>query len=169
MDRWFVIHSKPRKEEFLCEQLSIRNIESYYPCIKVRRVNPRARKYAPFFPGYLFIHTDIEKTGQATLQWLPGAIGLVRLGGDLAVIPDNVLLEIRQRVETISKVDFNQTGNIKAGDPVLICDGPFMGYEAIFDTRIDGTKRVRVFLKLVQDRSWRLELFANQIQRCPDV
>ena len=59
---WYVLHSKPRKEEFLAEQLELRKIETFAPCIRVQVVNPRARKVKPYFPGYIFVRTDLEKT-----------------------------------------------------------------------------------------------------------
>ena len=57
---WYVMQSKPNKEELLYEQLRTRDIDAYYPCIKVQPVNPRARKLKPYFPGYLFIKVDPE-------------------------------------------------------------------------------------------------------------
>jgi transcriptional antiterminator RfaH len=60
MLNWYVKHSKPNKEELLNEQLRLRRIETYYPFIKVRPVNPHALKIKPYFPGYLFIRTNLE-------------------------------------------------------------------------------------------------------------
>ena len=48
---------------------------------------------------------------------------------------------------------------------VMIQGGIFDGYEAIFDTRLAGTERVRVLLKLLKVRQMNLELPAAQIQR----
>jgi transcriptional antiterminator RfaH len=58
---WFVLHSKPHKEELLAEQLELRRIETFYPRIRVQVVNPRARKVRPYFPGYVFMHVDLDK------------------------------------------------------------------------------------------------------------
>jgi len=49
---------------------------------------------------------------------------------------------------------------------VVISDGPFAGYEAIFDTRLPGSERVRVLLQLLNSqRRVPVELNAGQIQR----
>jgi transcription antitermination factor NusG len=47
---------------------------------------------------------------------------------------------------------------------VVIQDGPFAGYEAIFDTRLPGRERVRVLLKLLQKRQVPVDLPAAQIK-----
>jgi len=55
---------------------------------------------------------------------------------------------------------------LKAGDPIRIQDGPFRGYEAIFDARLPGTERVRVLLEFLgNQRKVAVELSASQIQQ----
>lgn len=53
--QWFVLRSKPNKEDFFYDQLLAHRLEVFYPCIRVQVVNPRTRKIKPYFPGYLFI------------------------------------------------------------------------------------------------------------------
>ncbi|PIU33441.1 transcription/translation regulatory transformer protein RfaH, partial [Candidatus Shapirobacteria bacterium CG07_land_8_20_14_0_80_39_12] len=60
---WYVLHSKPNKEELLWEQLNIRKVETFYPRIRVQTVNPRARKVKAYFPGYVFVHVDLKEIG----------------------------------------------------------------------------------------------------------
>ncbi len=50
------------------------------------------------------------------------------------------------------------------GDTVMIQDGPFAGYEAIFDVRLPGSERVRVLIKLLSQRQVPLKLHAGQIR-----
>ena len=47
----------------------------------------------------------------------------------------------------------------------LVQDGPFAGYEAIFDGRISGRDRVRVLLNFLQKRQVPLDLREQQIGR----
>jgi transcription elongation factor/antiterminator RfaH len=165
MKRWYVMHSNPRKESMLYEQLTIHQIETYLPQIRVRRVNPRARKVVPYFPGYLFIYTELEHVGQSLLNHIPGAIGLVNFGDEPAVVPDYIIQEIRHKVDLMNSHDFSEMGQLKPGDRVKIQDGPFVGYEAIFDTYISGTQRARVLLKMLQDYQVKLDINANDIDR----
>ena len=55
---------------------------------------------------------------------------------------------------------------LKAGDTVRIHGGPFEGYEAIFDTRLDGQERVRVLLQFINSqREVPVELDVSQIRK----
>jgi transcriptional antiterminator RfaH len=68
---WFVLHSKPHKEELLAEQLELPRIETFYPRIRVQVVNPRARKVRPYFPRHVFMHVDLDKMGLSALHYCP--------------------------------------------------------------------------------------------------
>lgn len=162
---WYALQSKPMKEALLSEQLELCRIESYYPRIRVRPVNPRSRHVKSYFPGYVFGHVDLEKVSLSTLQWMPGSIGIVSFGGVPASVPDNLIALIRQRVDEINLAGGEQLLGLKRGDTVTIQAGPFEGYEAIFDARISGDERVRVLLKLLNRQQVPLELSASQIQR----
>jgi transcription antitermination factor NusG len=161
---WYVMHSKPNKEELLYEQLRSRNIDTYYPRIKVQPVNPRARKRKPYFPGYLFIRADLDALGPSTLRWMPGALGLVDFGSNPASVPDELLQAIQKKVEHINKLDENQAERFRAGEVVTIQTGPFAGYHAIFDSRLPGHERVRVLLQMLSDRQVGVEHRAGQIR-----
>ena len=161
---WYVLHSKPRKEEFLWEQLLAHGLDAFCPRIRVQTVNPRARKIKPYFPGYLFVHLDLERLNPSMLRWMPGATGLVSFGGEPAHVPDSLMHAIQKRVEEINAAGGEQLERLQPGEPVVIQSGPFAGYEAIFDARLPGNERVRVLLKLLQKRQVTLDLPAGQIQ-----
>jgi transcription antitermination factor NusG len=163
--QWFVLRSKPNKELALWRELSARGLESFYPQLHVRPVNPRSRKIRPYFPGYLFLHTDIEQVGTSAFQWIPFSSGLVSFDGLPAMVPDNLIQAIRRHVDEINAAGGEQFAGLKRGETVVIQGGPFDGYEAIFDTRLAGTERVRVLLKLLRARQMNVELPAAQIQR----
>ena len=162
---WYVIRSKPRKEEVVWRQVHNRGFETFLPRIRVNPVNPRARKLRPYFPGYLFVHADLDDSGTSVFQWMPHTIGLVNFGGEPAVVPDNLLHAIRKRVDEINEAGGEVFDGLQAGEKVYISDGPFKGYEAIFDSRISGSERVRVLLELLgSKRQVPLELNAGQIE-----
>lgn len=161
---WYVIHSKPNKEELLYEQLCIRKIDAYYPSIRVRPVNPRARKRKPYFPGYLFISADLDILGASTLRWMPGAIGVVDIGGEPASVPDELVKTIRHKVDQDNATDGKRNAKFKPGTKVTIQSGPFAGYHAIFDSRLTGHERVRVLMQMLWDRQVGVELSVGQIE-----
>jgi transcriptional antiterminator RfaH len=163
--QWYVLRSKPNKETALWRELTARGLECFYPQLRVRPVNPRSRKIRSYFPGYLFLHTDIEQVGTSTLQWMPFSSGLVSFDTLPAAVPENLIQAIRRHVDNINAAGGEQFVGLQQGDVVVIQGGPFDGYEAIFDTRLTGTERVRVLLKLLRVRQMNLELPAAQIQR----
>jgi transcriptional antiterminator RfaH len=162
---WYALHSKPRKEELLFEQLGLRKIETFFPRIRVQTVNPRARQVRAYFPGYVFIHLDLAEAGFSTLQWLPGVTGLVSFGGEPASVPESLITALRHKVERINGLGGELFDGLKPGEAVEIQAGPFSGYEAIFDEQISGNERVRVLLKLLQKRLVPVELPAGQVRR----
>lgn len=162
---WYALHTKPRKEELLWDQLSIRRIEAFCPRIRVQVVNPRARKIKPYFPGYLFVHVDLDHISPSTLQWMPGASGLVSFGGEPALVPDGLIHALQKRIDEINFAGGELFDDLKPGDSVVIQSGPFTGYEAIFDIHQPGSERVRVLLQLLQKRQVPLDLPAGEIRR----
>jgi transcriptional antiterminator RfaH len=163
--QWYVLRSKPNKEMVLWRELSARGFECFYPCLRLKPVNPRSRKIRPYFPGYLFVYADIEQVGASTFQWMPFSGGFVSFDEVLATVPDNLIQAIRRHVEQINAAGGEQMAGLKQGDAVRIQGGPFDGYEGIFDARLPGRERVRVLLKLLQIRQVGIELPTAQIQR----
>ncbi|MEP7133554.1 MAG: transcription termination/antitermination NusG family protein [Chloroflexota bacterium] len=162
---WYAMRSKPNKEDFLARQLETHGLKMYYPRIHVHTVNPRARQFRSYFPGYLFLQVDLETIIVSELKWMPGATGLVSFGGEPAPIPDLLIAAIQRSVDGINAADAKALDELKSGDRVVVQDGPFAGYEAIFDSRISGSERVRVLLMLLQKRQVPLDLSDRQIKR----
>jgi transcription elongation factor/antiterminator RfaH len=162
---WYALRSKPRKEEVLWRQLSAQGYEVYFPRLRVNPVNPRSKKLRAYFPGYMFINVDLEEVGRSTFNWMPHAIGLVSFGGEPASVPDNLVHAVRKRVEAIAEAGGELFQDLKKGDKIRISDGPFAGYEAIFDIRIPGSERVRVLIQMLSDRHLPVELRAGQIRK----
>jgi transcription antitermination factor NusG len=164
--RWYALRSKSRKEDIVWHQVLARGIESYYPRLRVNPVNPRSRKTKPYFPGYLFVRVDLEESGISAFKWMPHTLGLVSFGGEPAYVPDNLIHAIKRRIKEISEAGGEDFVGLKPGDKVWIHDGPFAGYQAIFDARLPGKERVRVLLQLLNDqRIVPVELESRQIRR----
>lgn len=163
--RWYVLRSKPHKEAIVWQQVRSHGLETFYPRIQVQPTNPRARKVRPYFPGYLFVRVNLAEVGLSTFQWMPHAVGLVCFGGEPAPVPDELITALRRHVKEVIAAGGELFYGLEPGDRVVVRDGPFAGYEAIFDTRLDGTDRVRVLLKMLNDRYVAMELSAGQLKR----
>lgn len=161
---WYVLHSKPNKEDFLFSQLRHRDIEVFYPCLRVDPVNPRSRKVRPFFPGYIFVRVDLENTPLSSLAYVPGANRVVSFDQKPANVTDEVIHTIKQNVERINENPDLQYDQLHHGDPVTIKGGLFEGYEAIFDTRLKGSERVRLLIKLLRGQQMRVQVPQNMVK-----
>ncbi len=155
---WYVLHSKPNREEFLFSQLQHREIETYYPRLCVEPVNPRARKVRPFFPGYLFIHVDFNKIPLSSLTYVPGAHQVVSFDYDPAIVPDDVIRMIKTNVKRVNREPKKFQPKLKHGDPVEVKGGLFEGYNAIFDKALKGSDRVCLLIKLLYGQQIRVQV-----------
>ncbi len=162
---WYVLHVKPHKERPVFELLEAKQITTYYPAIAVEPVNPRARKERPFFPGYLFVHLDLDDIGSNALRWTEGTHGLVEFGGVPATVPENLINEIKQRLLKWQVKSEGGVDNLKRGDRVRISGGLFEGYEAIFDSQLPGKQRVQVLLAYLKEQPKRLQIDTEYIQK----
>jgi len=161
---WYVLHCKPNKENLLYSQLLFRDFDVFYPRIKVKPVNPRSRKNKPFFPGYVFVRTDFNITPVTSLLYLPGINRIVSFDGEPAVVPDSVIQIIKTNVECINENPNAFHSHLQHGDPVIIQGGPFDGFQAIFDARLEGSDRVRLLIKLLHGQQKRVQMPETMIK-----
>lgn len=163
---WYVLRSKPRKEDTVYRQIKTHGYDVYYPRMRVSPVNKRSRKIKPYFPGYMFVNVDLDQMGLSTFKWMPHTLGLVCFGDEPAIVPEHLINELQSKVGKIFDIEFDGQNEFNTGDQIVVKNGLFRGYEAIFDQRISGSERVRVLLKLLNDkRQIKVELDADQIRK----
>jgi len=163
--QWHVLRSKPQKEDALYKQVMLREFGVFYPRQAYAPVNPRARKLKPYFAGYMFVHVDIEETGHSLFQWMPYSAGLVNFDGDPAVIPINIMQALIKGIESFTQNAVDTLNGITPGNLVKVISGPFAGYEAIFDTRLSGSDRIRILLNLAKGNQMSVELSALHVEK----
>lgn len=175
---WYTLHVKPHKERFVHERLlspegipylgelaGERPIEAFFPAVRVKPKNPRAAKIRPYFPGYLFVHADLEALGDNAFSWIPGAHGLVRFGDVPAIVPETLIRELKQRMVQIEEAGGLAVATLKPGDRVRVVSGPFAGYEAIFDAQLPGRERVQVLLAFLSKHPQRVEMDLEDVEK----
>lgn len=160
---WYVIRSKAHKERLLEKELEARQVTCFFPYLKVKPVNPRSKRIRPYFPNYLFVRADLEEHGTSFLQWVPYSQGLVRFGGEPAVVPDTLVYGIQKKLDVINAKGGLKTKTFTTGDAVRVIEGHFRGYEGVFDAYLDAHDRVRILLDMLTGRLLPLELKEKQI------
>jgi transcriptional antiterminator RfaH len=160
---WYVVRSKPQKEEFLYGQLLARGVEAFFPFLLVKPVNPRSRTIRPYFPGYLFVKINLEAEGFSIFQWMPGSLGLVSFDSEPASVPQELIHAVQRHVER-ANTNFGKQPAFTSGDLVVVREGAFDGYQAIFENHLPGNDRVRVLLQYLKKQQVRLVLPIQQVE-----
>lgn len=164
-DHWYALRVKPHKERLVYNWLDTHGITLFYPHVPVQPKNPRAAKERPYFPGYLFVRADLAALGDNAFAWLPGVVGLVSFGGEAAIVPDHLVYELRERVAKIRRSGGLKLAELQQGDRVRITDGPFTGYEAIFDMTLPDKERVQVLLAFLSHYPQPVQLRASDVTK----
>ncbi len=150
MDCWYAVFCKPRQETVAEENLLRQGFQVYLPRIRIRR--RRRERWIDavevLFPRYLFIRIDPLQRSTAPVRSTRGAVGLVRFGGEPALIPDAVMDALLRREDLSSGLHQDNRPIFAAGEPINLVEGPLAGMEGVF-THEDGEQRVIVLLDLL--------------------
>ncbi len=163
MAQWHLLYTKPHKEPQVNRLLIERDIETFFPVVQLERGYGRGIRVEPFFPHYLFARFDARVGDSLTLQWLAGVRTIVHFGDRPAVVPDEAIAELRQRMEPFDEQVLHPgEWRFRAGEYVEIVKGPFVGLDAIFQKGLKSKDRVQVLLHVLG--SWnRVELGTSEI------
>jgi len=163
--QWYVLRSKPNKEDALYKQVMHRGFEAFYPRQTLKPVNPRARKTKSYFTSYMFVHIKLQETGLSIFQWMPYSAGLVNFDGEPAIIPADIMQALIKSIESLTQNEVDAHNDFLPGNPLKVISGPFAGYEAIFDTRLSGNDRIRILLNLAKGNRMSVELPASHVEK----
>lgn len=162
MTRWYVLYTKPHKERHVSQFLGAKGVETYLPLVTIKRRN----KYVevPFFPCYLFVRLDLTAPGALSVQWTPGLRRLVSFDGRPAVVGEGFIEALKVRlVEDDELLELRQVG-FRPGERVRVDEGPFQGFEGMFDRRLAGDERVRILLDFL-GRTTAVEIDSRQLSK----
>jgi len=130
---WYAIWTRSNFEQNVADQLSVKGFEVFLPKAArwSRRGRTRRHLDAPLFPGYLFVHRDMDKASHVEIL---KARGVVRVLGDrwdqLASVPDDEIDAVRRVVG--AGLPVFPYPMLREGMRVRILGGPLEGLEGIF-------------------------------------
>ena len=150
IERWYAVCCKPRQEAVAEANLLRQDFHTYLPRIRIRqrRRGQWLDAVEVLFPRYIFIRIDPLLRSTATVRSTRGVVGMVRFGGQPAVVPDAVMDALREREDAASGLHQDKRPLFNAGEAIKLVDGPLAGMQGVF-TQTDGDKRVIVLLELL--------------------
>lgn len=154
---WYLIHSKPKQETQAVLHLQRQNFHCYLPMLYVKKRRKQQYNYQRevMFPRYLFIELDTTHDNWAPIRSTCGVHQLVRFGMQPAKLPHD-LVELLREQEMLSAAAYAAGEQVlpsfQAGQKVLVADGAFAGYEAIFQ-QASGHARALILLEIAGKQS----------------
>jgi transcriptional antiterminator RfaH len=143
---WYVVYSKPHKEEQAQFHLRTKGIEVFFPRLDLARVVEKRKRIIPLFPNYLFVRVNLQ-TESHYVVWSPGVKRLVSFGERPIPLDDRIVNFLQQ--QTNSEGVIKARSQLRPGQEVEIRGGPFDGLLAIIQDPPDDKGRVKVLLKLL--------------------
>lgn len=158
---WYVLWTKPRYEERVAGQLRDRGLEVFSPRIESPRT-PWKANTEPLFSCYVFGRIDIGSEELLIARSFPGVRAILGMAGHPAPVPDEMVQQIRNRVERENSPSFRLDFHV--GERVFIGSGPFKDLEAIFDRKLSASGRARVFIRMV-GKLWSIQLESMYLRK----
>jgi len=161
---WYLIRTKTGKERWVRDQLSRAVPEVFLPMLraKVSRWGRMSTGLGPLFPCYVFARFDLEAR-YFDVKYMTGVRGIVSAGSDPLVVAESIVTEIRRR--GIGDIIEIPESPLNPGQHVTVVDGPFRGFEAIFDHYLSGAERVAILLNAVESTALRVLLPAAAVAK----
>ena len=142
MSNWYVINTKPKKENQVERLFTEGGFEFYCPKYT------HEKRVSPFFPGYGFLRFDFP----AQFQLVKYTRGVKRVVGNDAgpiPIPEPTIQGIRAR-ERDGLIVFERYGEQpRVGDEIEVVEGPLRGLRGLFQKEVGEKERVMILLNYV--------------------
>lgn len=148
MENWYVIQTKPKKEEEAESYLSTKGLEIFSPLMETFTLknSKMSKELKPLFPGYMFGKFDLDQH-YPLVRWARGVKKILGLGEYPTPITEEVVKIIKERTDAQGIVRIRH--HFKANDVIRIKAGPLKDLLGIFERWVSDNERARILLNLI--------------------
>jgi transcriptional antiterminator NusG len=162
-DGWYVVHTNSRHETKVESALRRKNIETFLPRITVpsRRRDRKLLLSVPLFPGYLFVHTELDIRTYYQIVTAKSVVSILRQNGTPCPVPKEKIDSIKTIVA--SEQIYYPWRYLENGRQVRVVEGPLTGIIGVILKKKDKKRRLVVAMELFQ-RSVAVELDDESVE-----
>ena len=146
---WYLVHTKPRQEQFALQNLQQQGYRCYLPMLATEKLRQGhlVMSEEALFPRYFFIRLRLGQSDKswALIRSTRGVNQLVRFGTEPARIDDGLIERLRAHEAARST---NPEPLFRTGERVRLTEAPFAGIEGIYQMA-DGESRVMVLIEFL--------------------
>jgi transcription antitermination factor NusG len=148
MKNWYVIQTKPKKEEEASSYLSAKGLEIFSPLMESFMIRNGSinKELKPLFPGYIFGKFVLD-SDYSLVRWGRGVKKVLGLGGYPTPVSEEVVEIVKRRADSSGIVRINHP--FRPNDMVRIKSGPLRDLLGIFERWMSDGERVRILLNLI--------------------
>ena len=148
MNLWYVIQTKPKKEEEAKSYLSTKGVEVFNPLMEtfLLRNGRMNKELKPLFPNYIFGKFDIDQN-YPLVRWAKGVKKVLGLGEYPTPVSEEAVEIIKVRTDSQGIVRLKY--HFQANDVIRIKAGPLKDLLGIFERWVSDSERVRILLNLM--------------------
>ena len=144
--QWYVLYTKPQKEELAQFHLKLKGLEPFFPRLLLPTFSRRRKRIVPLFPNYLFIRICLEQEYDH-VRWSPGVKCFVNFNDTPIPLEDSVAEYF------LGQADLNgiiaARSDLTVGREVRFCRGPFEGLLGMIEQTPDARGRVKILMTLL--------------------
>ncbi|WP_298607923.1 transcription/translation regulatory transformer protein RfaH [uncultured Thiothrix sp.] len=151
--QWYLLTSKPFKDELAEVELGKQGYEVYRPLAqRLRKQRGKMiTKTESLFPRYLFIALNELTDNWAPIRSTKGVHQFVRFGVQPALVPHELIFNLKNQELALGEraIDLDR---FHQGDLVTLTEGPFQGLNGIF-MNYDGEERAIILLEILHKQT----------------
>jgi transcription elongation factor/antiterminator RfaH len=148
--RWYAVRTNPQQENRADINLRAWEVETLSPKVKekTRDLRAGAARYVlkPLFPQYIFARFKLRDMLHK-VRFTRGVKTIVHFGDTPAPINDEIIDIIVSQMDERGLVNLRE--DIRAGDKVIVKDGPLKDFVGVFEREASASDRVRILLTAV--------------------